>query len=184
MKKTKKLFAVGLAAALICVMTIPAFAEADNKTISGLTDSASFAVTGTYVAGGSAATVYSVDISWGSMDFTYTGASAGTWTPSTHTYDGSTEGQWNCDEGANVITVKNHSNAEVTVNFAYASAENYSGIKGDFSNDGKLALATAVGTEVENAPSGSVSLGLSGALTEVASEGVTIGTVTVTLANN
>lgn len=61
-------------------------------------------------------TVYQVDINWGSMVFTYNEGSRGTWDPKTHTYkdDGVEEG-WTYEEGANEITVTNHSNATVTV---------------------------------------------------------------------
>ena len=183
MKKTKKLFAVGLAAALICVMTIPAFAEAGGTSFDSQTKTTSFDVTGTYEPGGSAATVYSVDISWGSMDFKYTDASEGTWDPKSHSYSGGSGGKWSCDEGANVITVKNHSNAGVAVNFTYQSSSDYTAINGDFDKS-TLSLDTAVGTEATNPPSGSVSLSLGGALSNTATSGVKIGTVTVTLANN
>ena len=183
MKKTKKLFAVALAAALICVMTIPAFAEAGSTTFNSQTKTTSFDVTGTYEQGGSSGTVYSVDITWGSMSFKYTDASDGTWDPSSHTYKDGSAGQWSCDEGANVITVKNHSNAGVTVNFAYNPESTYSGITGTFSASASLSLENAEGTKVDNAPSGSVSLGLDGALDTTASN-AKIGTVTVTLANN
>ena len=38
-------------------------------------------VKGTYQPGGSGAVVYSVDIAWTDMNFTYTGAGEGTWEP-------------------------------------------------------------------------------------------------------
>src|SRR5699024_6395973 len=58
------------------------------------TGSYSAEVKGTYHPGGSGAVVYSVDIAWTDMNFTYTGAGEGTWNPETHQYSGSSEGAW------------------------------------------------------------------------------------------
>ena len=52
------------------------------------TGSYSAEVKGTYQPGGSGAVVYSVDIAWTDMSFTYTGAGEGTWNPETHQYSG------------------------------------------------------------------------------------------------
>ena len=48
----------------------------------------------TYQEGESSATIYSVDIVWESMEFTYTAASEGTWNPSTHTFIGVEGASW------------------------------------------------------------------------------------------
>lgn len=182
MKKAKKLFAAVLAAALMAVTAVPAFA--DSNKITEVNGTASHEVKGTYAEGGESATVYSVDIAWGSMEFTYTAASEGDWDPTTHGYKSGTEsGTWSCDDGENTITVKNHSNDAVTVAFEYTPGSSYSGISGSF-DKATLSLATAVGTNVDNAPSGTAKLTISGgSLDSSATEGVTIGTVTVTLQN-
>jgi len=70
----KKLTALFLAIMLVAAMSTTAFAA--SITTAGGSNSAD--VTGTYVAGSAGGTVYSVDITWGSMAFTYTGASTGT----------------------------------------------------------------------------------------------------------
>jgi len=115
----KKIFALILAVMMIATMSVTAFAaettvkEEKTETIT---------VTGTYNAdSGTPADVISLDISWGSMAFTYT---AGTqeWDPATHTYK-ETAGTWNCDEGANKITLTNHSNIGVDVWMTFAAAE-------------------------------------------------------------
>ncbi len=85
-------------------------------------------------------TVYSVDIAWGSMAFTYTAGNKGTWNPATYEYEGASEGVWSCEEGANAITVTNRSNAEVTVGLVYVKNLNYADITADFT----LADGTAV----------------------------------------
>lgn len=92
--------------------------------------------------------VYSIDITFGSMVFTYTTAAEGTWNPDTHTYDGTTSASWSCNEGANLITVENHSNAAVDVNIAYAAAEGFSGVNGTLTNP-TFTLPSAVGKAVE-----------------------------------
>lgn len=74
----KKLVSMLVAAALVCTMSTTAFA-ADQDGVG--TGSYSANVKGTYQAGGSGAVVYSVDIAWTDMSFTYTGAGGGTWDP-------------------------------------------------------------------------------------------------------
>ena len=175
----KKIVAIILTLALLSMASVTAFA-ANPIITNGGNDSAE--VKGTYVAGGTATTVYSIDISWGSMEFTYTDASGGTWNPATHQYDGAEAAAWSCAADANKIEVKNQSNTAVTVRFSYASESEYSEITGTFS-DAKLNLDSAVETEPLDAPSGSTTLSLNGALSTAASEKTKIGTVTVTLAN-
>lgn len=171
----KKTVFVILTIALLCAMPMSAFA-ASPITSKGGSDSAP--VKGTYVAGGSA-TVYSVDITWGSMEFTYTDASEGVWNPATHTYSGATKAAWTCADGANSITVTNHSNAGVTAALSFEHADGYNGISGTFTAD-TLMLETAVGTARAEAPAKSAKLNLTGSLPSDASN-VIIGTVTVTL---
>ena len=173
-------------AALVLTLTMvfslaPLSAYADTLTAVGGT--ASHDVTATYVdgsSGGAGGTVYSVDIAWGDMAFTYT-AAAGTWDPAKHAYTGAEGGVWTVDkDGGNTITVTNHSNADVTAVFSYAAAESFTGISGSFDN-ASLALKSAVGTEVANAPSGTAALTLDGALGSDTTANTTIGTITVTL---
>lgn len=175
----KKVLSTMLTLALLSLMSVTAFA-ASPITANGSSDSV--AVKGTYIAGGTAATVYSVDIAWGSMEFTYTDASSGTWNPANHKYDGAVPAAWSCAADANKIEVKNHSNTAVAVQFSYASESGYSNIVGTFS-DAKLNLASAVETDPLNAPSGSATLSLDGALSTETVEKTKIGTVTVTLEN-
>ncbi len=189
MKKTKKLLAAALAAALLAVMAVPAFATTGKTdTLGNSTKTATHDVTGTYQAGGADTKVYSVDIEWGSMAFTY--YTNGTWNPETHQNDAAAETGWTCDTGANVIKVTNHSNAQVSVKFAYEAETSY-GISGSFTGnvdtgsgsytDDVLALNTAVGTQVASAPHGTATLTLSGALDSTTVGNTKIGTVTVKL---
>lgn len=176
----KKKTALVLTLAMVFSLA-PLSAYADTITAGGGT--ASHDVKATYRAdssGGAGGTVYSVDITWGDMAFTYT-AEAGIWDPAKHAYTGAEGGAWTVDkDGGNTITVTNHSNADVTAVFSYAAADGYNGISGSFDN-ASLALESAVGTAVEAAPKGTTSLTLDGALGSDTTANTTIGTITVTL---
>lgn len=176
----KKKTALVLTLAMVFSLA-PLSAYAD--TIDRVGGTASHDVTATYVdgsSGGAGGTVYSVDIAWGDMAFTYT-AAAGTWDPAKHAYTGAKGGAWAVDkEGGNTITVTNHSNTDVTAAFSYAPASGFEGISGSFDKE-SLALKTAVGTEVANAPSGTAALTLDGALDSNTAPNATVGTITVTL---
>lgn len=178
MRKKKTALVLTLAM-VFSLAPLSAYAE----TISEAGRSASHDVTATYVdgsSGGTGGTVYSVDIAWGDMAFTYT-AAAGVWDPGTHTITGADGGTWSAtNTGGNQIKVTNHSNTAVTATFSYAAASGYEGISGSFDKT-SLDLATAVGTEVSNAPKDSAALSLSGALDSATAANTTIGTITVTL---
>lgn len=168
---------------LAMVFSLAPLSAYANDTITEVGRSATHDVTATYVdgsSGGTGGTVYSVDIDWGDMEFTYT-AAAGVWDPGTHTITGADGGTWSAtNTGGNQIKVTNHSNTAVTATFSYAAASGYEDISGSFDKT-SLNLATAVGTEVSNAPNGSAELTLSGPLASSTPASTTIGTITVTL---
>ena len=140
-------------------------------------------VNGSFVPGAAADEIISVDVAWEAMDFTYTGASQGTWNPVTHAYEGAIEGGWSNNTPA--ITVTNHSN--VAVNATLGFTANVTGVVGTFTeasgteNDNILNLATAEGTTLENAPTATANFGISGAAIDADK---TLGTITVTIAKN
>ena len=109
----------------------PLSAYADTIGTAGGT--ASHDVTATYRAdssGGAGGKVYSVDITWGDMAFTYT-AEAGIWDPTTHKTTDAEGGVWTVNnDGGNTITVTNHSNTGVTAAFSYAADTGFEGISG------------------------------------------------------
>ena len=138
-------------------------------------------VNGSFVPGTAADEIISVDVAWEAMDFTYTGASQGTWNPVTHAYEGAIEGGWSDNTPA--ITVTNHSN--VAVNATLGFTANVTGVVGTFTevsgteNDNILELATAEGTAVADAPTASANFGISGAAIDADKA---LGTITVTIA--
>ena len=176
----KKKTALVLTLAMVFSLA-PLSAYAD--TIDRVGGTATHDVTATYVdgsSGGTGGTVYSVDITWGDMAFTYT-AEAGIWDPANHTYTGAEGGVWTVDsKDGNKIKVTNHSNAEITASIDYTPAPGYDSISGSFDKT-SLVLATPVDTEVSNAPNDSAELTLSGALASTATTSTKIGTITVTL---
>ena len=171
----KKITTLLAAAALTCTMGTTAFA-ADQDGVN--TGSYSADVKGTYQAGSSGA-VYSVDIAWTDMSFTYTGAGEGTWDPETHQYSGgSSEGAWTASNDS--ITVTNHSNAAVKATASYQAETGYESTTMTFGNN-EATVATAVGTEVASAPSATITVTPGGTLAESANGGK-IGTITVSIA--
>lgn len=171
----KKITTLLAAAALTCAMGTTAFA-ADQDGVS--TGDYTADVKGTYQASGSGAVVYSVDIAWTDMSFTYTGAGEGTWDPETHQYSGSSEGAWTASNDS--ITVTNHSNAAVKATASYQAETGYESTTMTFGNNGAT-VATAEGTEFAKAPSATITVTPGGTLADTANGGK-IGTITVSIA--
>ena len=169
----KKITTLLAAAALTCAMGTTAFA-ADQDGVK--TGDYTADVKGTYKAGGAAATVYSVDIKWDEMSFTYTAAGQGTWNPTTHEYNGGSEASWS---GSKNIVVTNHSNAAVKATASFRADSSYDAVGMNFENN-ITTVNSAEGTEVASAPNVTIKATPTGTLPE-ATNGK-IGTITVTIA--
>ena len=153
-------------------------------------------VTATYQMGAAAPTTYSVSITWGSMEFTYTEPQK-VWNPETHTEEnGEGSGTFTCADGANQITVVNHSNANVTARFSFTGNNSVftagvnTGFTGTATNntesaltDNAVILDSAVGKEATASATVVVSLNLDGKLSSDPGANP-IGTVTVTIDSN
>ena len=126
-------------------------------------------------------TVYSVDVKWGSLEYTYSSGVTKSWDPTTLKYkETSGTSSWTCQDGADQITVTNNSNADITASLAYAGTE--SNITGTFSNS-KIGLKSAEGTSVGESPSATTTLSLKGALSDTTAQKKEIGNVTVTISD-
>ena len=165
----KKIIAIALALVMTLALSVTCFAAAPADQNGD--------VKATYAAGATAGVVYSVNVTFGDMAFTYTDASEGTWDPETHTFKSIVAAKWTAT--GNTITVKNDSNAAVNVDITYAAATGYEGITGSIENN-EFTLPTAVGKEVGAAElTKTATLTLDGALASNHEAGAKIGTVTV-----
>lgn len=135
-------------------------------------------VTGKYNSTVTEGTVYSVDIVWEDMTFTYNETTEKVWNAADHSYTTTTTGVW--DKTTAKITVTNHSNAAVTATLTY-SAEANTGVNGSLNTTQKVLAAGAEG-KPDEADALVATLTISGTPTETVTEsGIKIGTITITL---
>lgn len=169
----KSIFRVIIAFMLCFSMSVNAFAAEPGQTDSK-------DVTADY-NGAASEPVYSVEITWGSLAFTYNAENAGTWNPDEYVYEGATGESWACEAGANRITVTNHSNAAVTATIANSGVKD--GITLTWSKT-KLELGTADNGKGEGGKGTPVSdyaeLTVAGSITNTGAS-QKLGSVTVTL---
>lgn len=174
-KTTKKALSVIIALVLMAAMSISA-AAANATTGAGTKD---IDVSAKYVDGVATETVYSVDVAWDSMEFTYTVSGTKVWNPAKHDYEVSTSDAWSTEN--NGITVVNHSNAAVKAEFSFAPVESYSSVSGTFSA-ASLSFPSAEGKALNAAElTGKTVLTLSGTLDKSVVDMTKVGTVTVTI---
>lgn len=170
----RKIVALVLVVCLIWTIGITAVATEHI----GQTGSKEIAVTAQYASTSSTPTVYSVDISWSSMNFTYTQHNTNKWNAGNHSYSLESKGSW--DHSTANITVTNHSNVAVRVKMAYSALGN-TGVKAVLTNaTGELAAGKE--GDYNGADSVTATLTVSGTpTTAVSTEAVKVGTVKVTI---
>ena len=176
----KKLISILLVLTMVVLMvpvaSIAVFAE--TETLNNVGNS-SQDITATYVAG-ETSTIYAIEISWGSLAFTYTAAGQGTWDPDSLAYTGTSEAAWTCAQGANEVTVTNRSNVAVVATITDA-VDSTNGLNVSFSwDDESLELESAVGKPANELPTATAALTVTGAIAATDTV-VTIGRVTVTI---
>ena len=165
----KKIISLILVLTLVMSMSVTAFA-ADNKGVG--TGSYEAEVTGSYNAGGTGSTVYSVDITWSGLSFEYN--AAGTqWNTTNHQYDTVGEAGW--AESNGVITVTNHSNAAITATPSYKAADGYEEAGVTF---GPSSLTVKSAADENKAESDTITVKPTGTLPE-GTNNATIGTITI-----
>lgn len=175
----KKLAASLLTISLMMGMGTTAFAESGSTTI-GENGSQPIDVTAKHTGSTDTDTVYSVDIVWDDMTFTYHESGSRTWNPSDHTYTDNTTAGW--DKTTADVTVTNHSNADVDVALAYTPVDG-TGVSGALA-DSSYTLVAGVENKYTEADSKTSTFTVSGKPTEaVTAEGVKIGTITVTVSS-
>ena len=170
----RKLLSVMLSVVLISCMSVTALASENI----GQNGSKEIEVTAKYSSTISTPDVYSVDIEWNSMSFTYTQTSTKKWNADDHSYNTVSEGAW--DKTSATITVTNHSNVSVNVDMKYTAVEN-TGVKGTLTNTSTVLKAGAEGN-YNGADSVSAKLTISGKPnTTVTDDGIKVGTIKVTI---
>ena len=174
----KKLIATALALTMTLSLSTTALA-AGNVDGAGVGSQNPIDVTAKYNDGVTEPTVYSVDLTWEDMTFTYNESGSRTWDPDTHTYTDSTTSGW--DKTTAAVTATNHSNTEVTVSFTY-TPQGDTDVNATMSQD-SFKLAAGVENRPNEAATDSSILTITGTPNNsVTAEGVTIGTITVTIA--
>ena len=131
MKKTLSILCV-----LALSLALPTLAaNSSGETTISSPGATNIPVTASYKEVGGNDPVYSVDIIWGSMDFTYQ-AQKGSWDPNTHRYTATSGGAWASPaEGANglksnQLKITNHSNRGIDYQLVYTPDEQYPNITG------------------------------------------------------
>lgn len=177
----KKMLAMILALAMVLSMSVFAFAAEEEETVAGGSDfatgSANEAVK-VEVTGGSK--VYHVVVVWGNLTFTY---NKGTWQPESHTYDGigfATEGTTKLMTTSKIITVYNHSNAQVNYVAAFDGESAKPGVEATLSGNTTATLANAEGTSYADAPKNSFTVTVE-VTNEDKLESVVVATIKVTI---
>ena len=89
----RKLFAIGIAAALALSTGVVVFVESSEKTIGG-NESQSINVIAKRTDTTENNVVYSADMKWDDMTFTYHEKSTRVWNPTDHTYSEKIIGGW------------------------------------------------------------------------------------------
>lgn len=128
--------------------------------------------------------VYYVDVSWGSFENTYKTNDTKIWNPETLMYE-IEEGvpEWTCANGANTISVTNHSNTDVTVVLSYTPNAGYSNISADFDKSVIELAAPVENSSYDSAPKDSATFSLSGTLNGEAGAQIDVGTVKISFAS-
>ena len=109
----KKLITLAMTFIMIIVMATSSFARTAENIGNGGSDTENVDV---IIDKENVGIVYSVDIVWDSLDFTYS-LGEGIWDPETHTVTG---GSPSWDKTSAKITVTNHSNAAVNIEAVFA----------------------------------------------------------------
>lgn len=165
--------------AVLAVMTAVASAvSVSAETVTGNNQKRDIDVKAKYSDGAATPEVYSVDVVWGEMEFTYSASGTRVWNPATHKYDDNITTGWTAK--GNTVTVTNHSNKAVDAKFDYTKAAGFDGVNGGFDVSSKT-LAAGVENDYVGADHVSAALTLNGSLPSNVNDFVTVGSVTVSI---
>lgn len=116
--------------------------------------------------------IYSVDLEWGTMEFTY---QEGEWNADTLTY---AQGEWQCATDSNRIKVKNKSNVSVEANMKHQIDSAYSTITASIKNDNTVINKSVI---LPKSTEKDFYVELNGTLPNKEMNLTKIGTITVTI---
>lgn len=164
----KKILINFIAFAIVFSTSITAFGAEKNQSIDVTAKTNDDNVT--------EAVIYSVDISWDDMTFTYLESGSKMWNAETHTYVTNTSGGW--DKTMADIRITNHSNTVIDVSVTYSGVE-HTGIVGTITN-GTATLQAGVEGKPKEADNVTATFTISGTPSAMVKEsGVKIGSITV-----
>ena len=181
----KKLVSLVLALVLALAMSVNVFAGEANTQGTELdptkTNNSTTADVDVKIAGQeSLKKVYSVDVTWESLNFTYTFSGTNEWNPDEHAYEAGAEGGWGDHVSAD-IKVVNHSNAAIRAKASFAggaSSLKRNDVTATISNP-SFTVATAVGTLVESAPHATFTCSVTGVPSVITD--FNVGTITISI---
>lgn len=172
----KKTISMAMAFALAATLSTAAFAAATVEEDGG---SENISVNAKYVDGLITGTTINADVVWGEMEFTYSVSGTKTWNTDKHEYDIVSNGAWSAS--GNEISVTNHSNAPISVDFSYEQLDDFKSVTGTFSKDA-FSLSSAEGKAVDDERlTDSTTLTLGGELSSDVTEMTKVGTAKVTI---
>lgn len=174
----KKILALALSFGFLALTALPAFA-AEVDTVGGGQD---IEVKAKYENTVVEEDSYSVEITWGAMEFTYSVAGSRVWDAAAHDYNVNETSQWQVS--GNTVTVVNHSNVSIKADFKYTADAAYSGITGAFDKPSiTLPSAVGVGTDAESLKTVTAesALTLDGTLGNSVTTLARVGKITVTI---
>lgn len=159
---------------LVALMMLALNINASAETIANGTESID--VNAQMVDNSTTPNVYSLEITWDEMNFSYVKEGEVKWNPATHKYEDKTQGTWSDYESK--ITVTNHSNKDVTVAFSFAPETNFNNLTGVFDIASKN-LSAGVENHPESADSFESKFKLQGVYTSESSNSIKVGTITI-----
>lgn len=150
----KKWLTLPLAAGCLVLLAMPALANEGH--MNRPSDLSTIPVKGSYQEKLETETVYSVDISWGSMEFVYAKEGTGVWNPETHSYDNVSGAGWQYPAGGpgglagNEVQITNHSNTKIVCSLDFTTEEAFPEIVGTFDRP-EISISSAEGKAVDDA---------------------------------
>ena len=174
----KKIFSLMLTIALVFAMSVLSVSAEETTLDDVATNNSTTGDINVNIAGSEdLQTVYSVDVAWDSLDFTYNFTGSDVWDPEDHTYSSTGAGGW--ANASATITVTNHSNATIRAKASFAggaSSLTRNDVTATLSNP-SFTVNSAVGTAPDAAPNGTFTCTVSG-VPSITSN-FTVGTITI-----